>query len=91
MCTFAACLKGGVHGSALVHESKYFFPFARYGPSLLNLIRCLGTIRKGKGNSGGNFSYDCVISHANNCKYIICGKIFPVNTKVNIDNMGTIH
>ena len=34
-------LKGGVHGSAHVHESKYFFAFARYDPSLFNLIRCL--------------------------------------------------
>ena len=34
-------LKEGVHGSAHVHESKYFFPFARYDPSLFNLIRCL--------------------------------------------------
>ena len=34
-------LKGGVHGSAHVHESKYFFVFARYDPSLFNLIRCL--------------------------------------------------
>ena len=28
---------------------------ARYDPSLFNLIRCLRTIRKGIGNSGGNF------------------------------------
>ena len=48
-------LKGGVHGSAHVHESKYFFAFARYDPRLFNLIRCLSTIRKGIGNSGGNF------------------------------------
>ena len=34
-------LKGGVHSSAHVHESKYFFAFARYDPSLFNLIRCL--------------------------------------------------
>ena len=34
-------LKGGVHGSAHVHESKYFFAFARYDPSLFNLIHCL--------------------------------------------------
>ena len=34
-------LKGSVHGSAHVHESKYFFAFARYDPSLFNLIRCL--------------------------------------------------
>ena len=34
-------LKGGVHGSAHVHESRYFFAFARYDPSLFNLIRCL--------------------------------------------------
>ena len=34
-------LKEGVHGSAHVHESKYFFAFARYDPSLFNLIRCL--------------------------------------------------
>ena len=34
-------LKGGVHGSAHVHESKYFFAFARYDPGLFNLIRCL--------------------------------------------------
>ena len=34
-------LKGGVHGSAHVHESKYFLAFARYDPSLFNLIRCL--------------------------------------------------
>ena len=33
-------LKGGVHGSAHVHESKYFFAFARYDLSLFNLIRC---------------------------------------------------
>ena len=45
----------GVHGSAHVHESKYFFAFARYDPSLFNLIRCLWTIRKGIGNSGGNY------------------------------------
>ena len=57
-------LKGGVHGSAHVHESKYFFAFARYDPSLFNLIRCLRTIRKGIGNSGGNFSYDYFA-----CKY----------------------
>ena len=44
-------LKGGVHGSAHVHESKYFFAFARYEPSLFNLIRCSWTIRKGIGNS----------------------------------------
>ena len=50
-------LKGGVNGSAHVHESKYFFAFARYDPSLFtgNLFRCLWTIRKGIGNSGGNF------------------------------------
>ena len=29
-------LKGGVHGYVHVHESKYFFAFARYDPSLLN-------------------------------------------------------
>ena len=29
--------------------------FARYDPSLFSLIRCLWTIRKGIGNSGGNF------------------------------------
>ena len=29
-------LKGGVHGSAHVYESKYFFAFASYDPSLLN-------------------------------------------------------
>ena len=34
-------LKGGVHGSAHVHESKNFFAFARYDPSLFNLICCL--------------------------------------------------
>ena len=45
----------GVHGSAHVDESKYFFAFARYDPSLFNLIRCLWTIRKGIGNSGGNY------------------------------------
>ena len=39
-------LKGGVHGSAHVHESKYFFAFARYDPSLFNLIRCFWTIQK---------------------------------------------
>ena len=33
--------RGGVHGSAHVRESKYFFAFARYDPSLFNLIRCL--------------------------------------------------
>ena len=48
-------LRGGVHGSAHVHESKYFFAFAHYDPSLFNLIRCLRTIGKGIGNSGGNF------------------------------------
>ena len=48
-------VKGRVHGSAHVHESKYFFAFACYDPSLFNLIRCLSTIRKGIGNSGGNF------------------------------------
>ena len=32
--------KGGVHGSAHVHESKYFFAFSRHDPSLFNLIRC---------------------------------------------------
>ena len=34
-------LKEGVHGSAQVYESKYFFAFARYDPSLFNLIHCL--------------------------------------------------
>ena len=34
-------LKEGVHGSAQVYVSKYFFAFARYDPSLFNLIRCL--------------------------------------------------
>ena len=34
-------LKGGFHGSAHVHESKYFFAFVRYGPNLFNLVRCL--------------------------------------------------
>ena len=34
-------LKGGVHCSAHIHESKYFFAFACYDPSLFNLIRCL--------------------------------------------------
>ena len=34
-------IKGGVHGSAHVHESKHFFAFARDDPSLFNLIRCL--------------------------------------------------
>ena len=34
-------LKGGVHGSVHVHESKYFFAFARDDPSLFNLIRFL--------------------------------------------------
>ena len=29
------------YGSAHVHESKYFFTFARHDPSLFNLIRCL--------------------------------------------------
>ena len=48
-------LKGGVHGSAHGHESKYFFAFASHDPSLFNLICCLRTIRKGIGNSGGNF------------------------------------
>ena len=48
-------LKGGVHGSPHVNESEYFFAFARYDPSLFNLIRCLWIIRKGIGNSGGNF------------------------------------
>ena len=28
--SLAFYLKGGVHGSAHVHESKYFFAFARY-------------------------------------------------------------
>ena len=28
-------------GSAHVHESKYFFAFARYDLSLFNLTRCL--------------------------------------------------
>ena len=51
---FLIDLKGGVHGSAHVHESKYFFAFARYDPSLFNLIRYLWIIRKGIGNSGGN-------------------------------------
>ena len=63
-------LRGGVHGSAHVHESKYFFAFARYEPSLFNLIRCLWTIRKGIGNSGGNFLIWLRNSHANNCKHI---------------------
>ena len=34
-------LKGGVHGSTHVHESKYFFAFACCDPSLFNLICCL--------------------------------------------------
>ena len=35
-------LKGGAHGSAHVHESKYFFAFPRYDSSRpVNLIRCL--------------------------------------------------
>ena len=33
--------KGRAHGSAQVHESKYFFTFACYDPRLFNLIRCL--------------------------------------------------
>ena len=39
----SSVLKGGVHGnrSAHVRESKYFFAFARYDPSLFSLIRCL--------------------------------------------------
>ena len=41
MNTVNSVLKGGVHDSAHVHESKYFFAFARYDPSLLNLICCL--------------------------------------------------
>ena len=48
-------LKGGVHGSAHVHESKYFFSFARYDPILFNFIRCLRTIQKGIRSSGGIF------------------------------------
>ena len=64
-------LKGGVHGSAHVHESKYFFAFARYDPSLFSLIRCLWTIRKGIGTTQVViFSLVCVILHANNCKHI---------------------
>ena len=34
-------LKGRVHGSVHVLESKYFLAFACYDPSLFNLIRCL--------------------------------------------------
>ena len=33
-------LKGGVHGSVHIHESKYFFTFARYDPSVFSLICC---------------------------------------------------
>ena len=58
-CSF----KGGVHGSAHLHESKYFFAFARYDPGLFNLIRCLWTIRKGISNLGGNFFHMIALFH----------------------------
>ena len=32
---------GGWVKQRLVHESKYFFAFARYDPSLFSIIRCL--------------------------------------------------
>ena len=38
---FSFSIKGRVHGSAHVLESKYFFAFARYDPILFNLICCL--------------------------------------------------
>ena len=73
-CSFDGASSSGKKRTLIIlphiHESKYFFAFARYDPSLFNLIRRLWTIQKGIGNSGGNFSYDCVISHANNCKNI---------------------
>ena len=46
------------------------FAFARYDPSLFNLIRRLLTIRKGIGDSVVIFSYDWVVAHANNFKHI---------------------
>ena len=47
-----------------------FSPFARYDPSLFNLIRCYEPFGREWVTLVVIFSYDCIISHANNCKHI---------------------
>ena len=56
-------LKGGVYGSAHVHESKYFSPLLAMTQACLISFVVYEPF-------GREIFHDCVILHANNCKHI---------------------